>query len=223
MGPAPMGPVDALVIASFDTTDANAEVDVGTVVTYQCSNGVNKFAICDGNGEWTHEDLSQCTTSGPVPMLPPVDPLPPRDGCMYVEANLGQAVIVNGSECFFIKSHRKYSVAPYPPKKMSDEWLFAISPDCQNMIVEFEPTFFGIDGDANTGCLFGDKLQVYDDRKKGQTLINICGQEVPINLRLKKKNRTKVFKWDAIPTFGNEDGFLAYITVKGCEVPITPA
>lgn len=217
MGPAPSGPAGATVVADFDHTDPTVEVDVGTVVTYQCDNGVSKYAICDGNGEWWYENIETCETSGPNPAPHEAEPLPPQEGCMFVEPNMGTSIVVNETDCYFIKSHRKYSVDTYPTKKVSYEWIFETSPSCQTMSVKFEETFFGIDGDAATDCYIGDKLSIFDEKSKAMTLINICGLEVPRPLRIRRKNRAKVFQWRSFPTFGNEDGFLAYITVKGCE------
>ena len=55
---------------------------------------------------------------------------------------------VGEGECYYIKSHRKYSVIPYPARRSKDEWAFKIDPVCQILRVQFEPAFFGIDGDA---------------------------------------------------------------------------
>ena len=33
------------------------------------------------------------------------------------------------------------------------------------------------------------------------------------------KNRDKIFQWRSVAGFGQQDGFQAYITVKGCNSP----
>ena len=62
---------------------------------------------------------------------------------------------VGEGECYYIKSHRKYSVIPYPARRSKDEWAFKIDPACQLLRVQFEPAFFGIDGDAFRFEIFG--------------------------------------------------------------------
>ena len=74
--------------------DMNATYPVGTQTTYNCPDGVQKYAICDANGEWSHEDLSTCELSGPDPYVEQNEPLPTPEGCEHIPANLGATVTV---------------------------------------------------------------------------------------------------------------------------------
>ena len=67
----------------------NATYPIGTLSTYYCPDGVQKYAICDANGEWSHEDLSTCELSGPDPYVEQNEPLPTPRGCDHIPANLG--------------------------------------------------------------------------------------------------------------------------------------
>ena len=75
-------------------SDLNATYPIGTLTTYYCPDGVQKYAICDANGEWSHEDLSTCELSGPDPYVEQNEPLPTPEGCDHIPANLGATVTV---------------------------------------------------------------------------------------------------------------------------------
>ena len=126
---------------------------------------------------------------------------------------------VGEGDCYYIKSHRKYSVIPYPARRSKDEWAFKIDPACQLLRVQFEPAFFGIDGDAFSNCQDGDSLNIWDHKKKKVSMVSICGAERPKPMRLFNKKRDKIFQWRSMAGFGQQDGFQAYITVKGCNSP----
>ena len=222
LGPPPEGPNEVTsVLFDGDMSDLNATYPIGTLTTYYCPDGVQKYAICDANGEWSHEDLSTCELSGPDPYVEQNEPLPTPEGCDHIPANLGATVTVGEGECYYIKSHRKYSVIPYPARRSKDEWAFKIDPACQLLRVQFEPAFFGIDGDAFSNCQDGDSLNIWDHKKKKAGMISICGAERPKPMRLFNKNRDKIFQWRSVAGFGQQDGFQAYITVKGCNPPAT--
>ena len=97
-------------------------------------------------------------------------------------------------------------------------FLFPLDPDCQLLRVQFEPAFFGIDGDPFNNCQDGDALNIWDKKRKKPSLISICGANRPKPLRIFKgnKNREKIFQWKSVPGYGGQDGFQAYITVRGC-------
>ena len=64
--------------------------------------------------------------SGPDPFVDENEPLPKPENCTFIPADLGETVTVGEGECYYIKSHRKYSVIPYPVKRTKDEWVFLI-------------------------------------------------------------------------------------------------
>ena len=84
-------------------SNLNATYPIGTQATYYCPDGVQKYAICDANGEWSHEDLSTCELSGPDPYVEQNEPLPTPEGCYHIPANLGATVTVGEGECYYIK------------------------------------------------------------------------------------------------------------------------
>ena len=95
--------------------------------------------------------------------------------------------------------------------------FFPLDPVCQLLRVQFEPAFYGIDGDPFNNCQDGDALNIWDNKKKKASLISICGANRPKPLRIFNKNREKIFQWRSVPGYGGQDGFQAYITVKGCD------
>ena len=70
-----------------------------------------------------------------------------------------------------------------------------------------------------SNCQDGDSLNIWDYKKKKASMISICGAERPKPMRLFNKNRDKIFQWRSMAGFGQQDGFQAYITVKGCNSP----
>ena len=38
--------------------------------------------------------------------------------------DLGDPITVGDGDCYYIKSHKKYSVAPYPYKRINEKWTF---------------------------------------------------------------------------------------------------
>ena len=77
------------VLFDGDMSDLNATYPIGTQATYFCPDGVQKYAVCNANGEWSHEDLSTCELSGPDPYVEQNEPLPTPEGCDHIPANLG--------------------------------------------------------------------------------------------------------------------------------------
>ena len=51
---------------------------------------------------------------------------------------------------YYLKSHRKYFINKYPPKRSKQEWLVQIGPTCQSARIQFHD-YFGIVGDLNQG------------------------------------------------------------------------
>ena len=123
---------------------------------------------------------------------------------------------VGEGECYYIKSHRKYSVIPYPARRSKDEWAFKIDPACQLLRVQFEPAFFGIDGDAFSNCQVGDSLNIWDYKKKKASMISICGAERPKPMRLFNKNRDKIFQWRSMAGFGQQAPHWAIVPRGWC-------
>ena len=215
LGPPPEGPEGSVVSFAGDMSDLTSTYSIGTLATYTCATEMTtKYALCDSNGEWVYHDLSTCELSGADPVGEPVDPLPKPEDCTLVPADLGANIVVQDGECYFIKSHKKYSVAAYPPKRQNLEWIF--ESNCQILRVQFESAFFGIDGDPYANCQDGDALNIWDEKKKPTSIQTFCGAEKPKPLRLKNKNRAKIFQWKTVAGLGDQDGFQAYITVKGC-------
>ena len=73
------------------------------------------------------------------------------ENCTEVLPSTGDITTIENGTCFYLKSHNKFFVTEYQPRRMKRTWQVQISPDCKLLRIQFHD-LFGIAGNPYMNC-----------------------------------------------------------------------
>ncbi|MCH2147012.1 MAG: hypothetical protein MK073_04265 [Phycisphaerales bacterium] len=74
-----------------------------------------------------------------------------RENCTDILPSTGDITTIENGTCYYLKSHNKFFVKEYQPRRMKRTWQVQISPDCKLLRIQFHD-LFGIAGNPYMNC-----------------------------------------------------------------------
>ena len=73
------------------------------------------------------------------------------ENCTEVIPSTGDITTIENGTCYYLKSHNKFFITEYQPRRMKRSWQVQISPDCKLLRIQFHD-LFGIAGNPYMNC-----------------------------------------------------------------------